>query len=219
MPASGIEIELVAGSPHERPQSSTLGAEDECGASAQVRLPHRLARLAGSAVDPEVRSLDLGEVPRKVGHDRDGHVLDSTGGRAANRGGHHRRAVRRDDHAGRACSFCAARHRAQVARIGDAIETDEQRARLPRELEGVRISIRLDARDDALVITSAGGVGQLPIGLDVDSRPPVLAQPLLGVERALGRPQLEHLARPAQRFPNRAPPVHLLGGHRFGTSW
>ena len=82
-----------------------------------------------------------------------------------------------------------------------------------------RVSIRLDARDDALVVASAGGVGQLALGLDLDARPAVLAQPLLGVQRALGRPQLEHLARSAQRFPNRAPPVDLLCGHRFGTSW
>ena len=125
----------------------------------------------------------------------------------------------RHDHAGRAGPFRAAGDRAEVAGVGDAVEADEQRARLPRQLEGVAISIRLDASDDALVVASTGGVGQLALGLDLDTRPAVLAQPLLGVQRALGRPELEHLARPAQRFPNRAPPVDLLRGHRFGTSW
>jgi hypothetical protein len=68
------------------------------------------------------------------------------------------------------------------------------------------------------VVASTGGIGQLALGLDLDAGPAVLAQPILGVQSALGRPELEDLARPAQRFPNRAPPVDLLRGHRFGTS-
>ena len=145
-------------------------------------------------------------------------VLDGPRRRAAHRRRDHRRAVGRNDHAGRAGSLGAAGDGTQVAGIGDPVETDEQRACLPRELERIRVPVRLDASDNALVVAGAGCVGQLALGLDVNTGAAVLSQPLLGGHRALGRPELQHLPRAAQRFPHRSPAVDLLRGHRFGTS-
>ena len=53
---------------------------------------------------------------------------------------------------------------AEIVRIGDAIEADEERARLGRQLEGVRVPVRLAAGEDALMIASPGLLGQLPFG-------------------------------------------------------
>ena len=71
--------ELVAGSPHQGSQPASFGAEHERGAAIQIHLPHRLARLARGAEDPEVRALDLAQVARKVLDDRDRNVLDRPG--------------------------------------------------------------------------------------------------------------------------------------------
>jgi hypothetical protein len=87
-----------------------------------------------------------------------------------------------------------------------------------RELVGVRVAIGLDSCDDALVIAVADSFAQLALGLDLDARAAVLAEPGLGAERPLRRPELEHLARAPQRFPDRPSPVDLVRGHDRGTS-
>ena len=115
-PSSGIETASVAGPADERAQPLALGAEDECEPAGEVRVPHRRPRLAGGGRDPEVVALDLREVAGEVRHDRDRQVLDGSRGRAADGGGHARRAVRGHDDAGRARALRAAADRAEVAR-------------------------------------------------------------------------------------------------------
>ena len=61
-------------------------------------------------------------------------------------------------------------------------------------------------------------LGQLALLLDLDALA-VLAQPRLGCERALGRPELEHATPASQSLAHGAPPVDLLAGHDRGTSW
>ena len=69
------------------------------------------------------------------------------------------------------------------------------------------------------MVPRAGRFGQVPLGLDVvPDTLTWLAEPWLRLERALGHPELEHLARAAQRLAYRPPAVDLLARH-FGTSW
>src|SRR5207248_8913931 len=128
------------------------------------------------------------------------------------------RAVGRHDHPGPTRSIDAADDGAEIARIRDLVEAREQRSLGGRELPAVGVAVRLTPRDHALVVTRTRGFAQLALELRVEARPIEVAQPRLGFERALGRPELEHLAPPAQRFPYRTPAVDLLADH-FGTSW
>ena len=125
--------------------------------------------------------------------------------------------MRGDDDPGRPRTFGAPRDRTEVPRVGHAVEADEQWARALSELVGVRVLVRLDPRDDALVVAVADRLGQITVGPDLDARPAVLLQPGLGRERPLGRKELEHLPRAAKRLAHCAPPVDLVCGHDFGT--
>jgi hypothetical protein len=126
--------------------------------------------------------------------------------------------VGRDDDPGRARALGAAGDCAEVPRVGHSVEADEKRTGAPGQLVRVRVLVRRDLGDDALVVARARGLAQLPLELHVDARAAVLAEPRLGSERTLGRPELEHLARAAQRLSHGAPAVDLVGGHCFGTS-
>src|SRR5205823_139888 len=92
----------------------------------------------------------------------------------------------------------AAADRAQVPGVRDAVEARQQRPLFPGQLVRVGIAVRLDARDDALVVARPGELGQRALGPQVHAWP--LAQPRLGPERALAREQLEDLPWPAQRL-------------------
>ena len=60
-----------------------LGAEDERDAAREIRLPHRLRRIGGRRVRPQVVALDLREVAREIRDDGDREMLDGAGRRAA----------------------------------------------------------------------------------------------------------------------------------------
>src|SRR5581483_3032121 len=125
---------------------------------------------------------------------------------------------RRDDDPGRPRSLRAPQHGAEVARVADLVETREERLRGGGELERVGVAERLAPRDDALVVARPGRLAEISLELRLDARPLHIAQPALGLERVLARPQLEHLARPAQRLTHGPPAVDELAAH-FGTSW
>src|SRR5205085_12454445 len=95
------------------------------------------------------------------------------------------------------------------------VEAGEERTFHSGELVRVRVAVRLAEGEHALVVARARRLGQLALRLDVRSD---LAERRLGLERALGDPQLQHLARPAQRLTPGAAAIDLLPRH-LGTSW
>src|SRR5581483_4178731 len=208
----------VARPPDERPQALSLRAEDERKPAGEVGLPHRRPRLAGGARDPQVRALDVGEVAGEIRHDCDRQVLHRAGGRAADGRGHPRRPMRRHHDARRPRALGAAADGAEVARVADLIEAGEQRSLALGELIRVRVLVWLAPGEHALVVARPRLLGDVALELRLDTRPLELAQPRLGLDRTLGRPQLQHLPLPAQHLPHRPPPVDLFAAHR-GTSW
>src|SRR5207244_8091371 len=140
-------------------------------------------------------------------------------GRAAHGRSDGRRAMGGHDHAGRAGSFGAPADGTEIAGIGDLVETGQQRPLRAGELPRVRVAVRLAPGDDALVVACAGCLAELALSLDLNSRSIRLLQPCLGLERALGRPELEHLSPPAQGLPDGPAAVDLLARHRRRTSW
>src|SRR5438105_8813856 len=145
-------------------------------------------------------------------------MLDGSGRRTADGSRHVGRAVRGKDDAGRARRLGAPADRAEIARVGDLVETDDERLRRGRQLKGIGVAVRLAQREYALMIGGTGCGGQVALGLDLHARAAV-AEPWLGAERPLAGPELEHLASPAKRLPNRAATIDLLADHCFGTSW
>ena len=85
----------------------------------------------------------------------------------------------------------------EVARVGDPVEHRQQRPLGRGELVGVGVAIRLHEGEHALVVAGLRAVGEVAVGLRLR---PGLGEPRLGLERALGRPDLEHLAPAAQRL-------------------
>ena len=69
-----------------------------------------------------------GRARRDPGHERDRQVLERTGRRLRHRRRQPDGTVRGQDHAGRARGLRAAHHRAEVLRVGDPVEGDEERA-------------------------------------------------------------------------------------------
>ena len=144
-------------------------------------------------------------------------MLDRARGGAADRRRHARGAVRRDDDARRARAFGAPADRAEVPRIAHLVETGEQRPVGRGQLVGVGVLVRLAPREHALVVARAGGLGDVLLELHLDARLRRLAQPGLALDRALGRPELEHLALAAERLAHGPAAVDLLARH-LGTS-
>ena len=91
----------------------------------------------------------------------------------------------------------------------DWLAEAKPKVKADRELVGVDVGIGSDERQNALVIPRLGAVGQLPVGLQPQ---PDLVQPVLGLDRPLGRPDLEHLPPAAQRLAHGPPPVDEVGG-------
>ena len=114
------------------------------------------------------------------------------------------------DHAGRACALGAPADGAEIVRIADPVEHREERPLRAGQLVGIGVAIGLDQRQHALVVTGPGALGELAVGL---LPRPGLGQPRLGGERPLRRPQLEHLAVPAQRLADGPPAVDEVRRH------
>src|SRR5947209_11483990 len=140
-------------------------------------------------------------------------MLDRARGRAAHGGGHARRPVRRHDDSCRARALRAAADGAEIARVADLVEAREQRPLPLGELIRVRVLVRLAPGEHTLMVARPGLLGDVAVELRLDARPLELAQPRLGLDRALGGPQLQHLAGPAQDLTHGPPPVDLFAAH------
>src|SRR5919108_2240306 len=66
----------VARPPDERPETSTVGAEDESEAAGEVGVPHLRRRVGGGGDHLEPGPLRLGEVAGEARDHRDPEVLD-----------------------------------------------------------------------------------------------------------------------------------------------
>src|SRR5712691_560064 len=122
--------------------------------------------------------------------------------------------MRRHDDARRPRPLRAADHGAEVARVAHLVEAREERTLRRRELVGVRVLERLAPGEHALMVARARALADVLVELDLHPWLLGLAQPGLGLHRTLGRPELEHLTRAAERLVHRSPPVDLLAGHR-----
>jgi hypothetical protein len=117
----------------------------------------------------------------------------------------------RNDDAGRSRGLGAAHDGAQVVRIGDLVETHDQRPLGGGELPRVDVAVRVAERDDALVVARVRGLGQLALGLDADVLD--LGEPRLGRDRAFGRQHLVDLAAAGtEHLVHRAAAVDELAG-------
>ena len=98
-------------------------------------------------------------------------------------------------------------------RVLSRIDTPHHAAVLARdEVVRVGVRVRLGPGHDALVVSRSGRLGQLTLGLDLQSG--TVPQPRLDSRRGtLGRPELEHLPPTAERLPHRAAAVDLLPRH------
>ena len=206
----------VAGSANQGPHPLAFCAQHQRDTTCEIGTPHRERALGIGRVRPEVGALDLREVAREIRHDRNRKVLDGAGGGSADRRCDPHRAVRGHDDSRRARSLRAPDDRAQVVRVGDLVEADEQRTLLARQRVGVRVPERLAPGDDTLMVARAGSVAEQPLRLDLRSRAGVEPRNLR--RGALGRPHLEQLARAAHELPNRSPAVDEVARHRIRTS-
>ena len=161
--------------------------------------------MLGGPGDPEALLLEAAHGLHEVRHLSHGHVRDGAG-RALVRGRLHVRAALVGDHdAARAHRFGAARHGAQVARVGDVVEDDHERAavvllgRLARRVDHVadaHVRKRRGLRHDALMAAAIGlavqhlarhhlhgGAGALRLAQDVLDE--AIALHVVGHENAL----------------------------------
>ena len=158
--------QLVAGARRELAQAAALGAEDERHRPGEVEVVDRARRVLGGADDADVALLQLAERSRQVGDHEVRHRLGSAArdlgdGRVDADG-----VVLRRDHGVRAGAVGDAQAGAEVVRVGDAVEDEDERrlaarfGRLERVVERVAARDRLDDRDDALVAVVAGETAQ-----------------------------------------------------------
>ena len=209
---------VVARAADSRPQAPALGAEDERGAQGEVGRPDRGRRLALGGPDPELRPLDLLEVAGEVHHHSHRQVLDGACRRLADRRGDAGGVPLEDDDAAGAGPLGAAADGAEVVRVGDLVEADDERPLAPCDLVRVRIAIRLAERDDALVVHRPGGLVETPLGNHLEAEAGHVPKPRLRLEGPLRDEELEELALPgADDLAHRAAPVDQLPGHALGT--
>jgi hypothetical protein len=119
-------------------------------------------------------------------------------------------AARRNDDAGCARARRRAGDGAQVARVGDLVEAGDQRTGGSRQLVGIGVAVGLDPGHDALVLARQRRLREVALGLDLEARGARLREPGLVTAGALAHPQLEHLARPANRLAHRISTVDEL---------
>ena len=100
----------------------------------------------------------------------------------------------RDDDSRRPRSLGTADDRAEVVRVGDLVEACQQGTIGGGQLPAVGVLVGLAPGEHALVIARAGGLTELALGLDLNSRAVEVGQPGLRLHGALGRPQLEHFS-------------------------
>ncbi len=148
---------------------------------------------------------------RQVGGAGDGRTGGRAGGRLPGTGGHAGRAPLGYDHAVAAEGGDGADDGAEVARVGHAVEGDDQRVlalvvRGGREVLGVRVLVRRDLEDEALVVEAVRHAVELGTGglhevdaaalggeLERLAHPLVVVDELLDVQRGRGHALAQRL--------------------------
>jgi hypothetical protein len=123
--------------------------------------------------------------------------------------------VRRQDDAGRARAFRSPDDCAEVVRVGDLVEANEERRVAAGELPGVGIPERRGPRDEPLVVARPRRLAQNPLRLDLRAR--TVREPRARARGPLGRPDLEHVTRAPIELADGVPPVDELARHKMRT--
>ena len=163
-------------------------------------------------------ALHFGDEAGEVGHDSNRKVLDGTRRDATDGRRHARGAVRRQHEAGCTRALRAPTDGAEVLRIGDAVQADEQRLWPLGELVGVGVPVGLAEGDDALVFARARELRELALGSNLHAQGLQVAQPRFRAQGPLARVQLENRTRAAQRLVHRPTAVDD-SRVTSGTSW
>ena len=142
----GHEIAPLA---HQSPKTVAFGAHDERGRYRQIQLIVRRFRRRRPAPRSRRPLLQLFEGARDVDDVGDRHMMHRAGRRLGRRAVERRRAPRLPHHARRAGRIDRPQDRADVLRILDAVEHDDQR----------RIAARRRARSASVASGSAAHVG------------------------------------------------------------
>ena len=114
---------------------------------------------SAAGVAPEVGALAAAQQLGEVRDHRDRQVLDRAGRGLGDDGGHAGGAVPRDHEPVGPEALARARDGTEVARVGDAVERDDERVRAREQLLGVGIRVRVAERDHALVVGPLGERG------------------------------------------------------------
>lgn len=152
--------EDVAGLPDEPAESTPLGADDDHERNVDRELIGKRRSPRVEADDPVASSLQIAERARQVGHPRDPEVLDRSSRGLFHRRRHSNRAMQRNHDPIRPDRVGASKQRAEVLRIFERVEGQEQRqsGSLPSGLDQIfqgLVAVLGHLGDDALVIRSA----------------------------------------------------------------
>src|SRR5438067_8772724 len=171
---------VIAGLPHQRPHAGSFAAQHQRGGRSQVHLAKLLVAVRSERDGPDTLLLQLLERSGEVRHAGHRKVLQRSCRGLGHRGRDAGGAIPGHHHAVRPERMRAADQRAQVLRVGDAVEDEqERRAGMAREdvLElGVLELRQLGA--DALVHAGAGAVSEISLRDVLDPDP--------GLRRGLG---------------------------------
>jgi hypothetical protein len=126
-PAMGIRTRKSQRSRVRRRMPLPSAPSTSASGPLQIGLVQALRRLAIGAGDPDAPLLELIEGPREIRHAGHGHELGRARGDLAHDAVNAGRPVARDDHDMHAGRVRGAQAGAEVVRIGDAVEHEQQR--------------------------------------------------------------------------------------------
>ncbi len=113
---------------HHRPQAASLAADHQGQGRGQLDIVKGGgALLAGQAVQPDIFIPQTFHGPGQVGYLAKRQVGKSAGGGLFDHAGHRAGAVPGNDHAVTAGGIGAAQNGAEIVRIGDAVEKQQER--------------------------------------------------------------------------------------------
>jgi hypothetical protein len=165
--------QFVAGLARELAHAVAFGAQHQGDRAFQIHLVQRLRRIVAGADDPDVALLQFVERARQVGHHEVRHGLGRAAGHLGHGGVDAGGMVLRGNHGMGAGAIGHAQAGAEVVRVGDAVEHQQQRRLatglhlLEQVVERRHLRHRLHPRRHALVPVAATELGQAhAVGLD-----------------------------------------------------
>src|SRR5438105_8324728 len=156
----------VAKLARQPPQSTSLAAEDPAYRARKVGIEQAFLALGVGPNQPDAALLQVAHGAREVGDGDDGHGLDGTGSHLGHRRVDADRAILGNDHRVDAKRVGTAQTRAQIVRIGHAVEQQQQRRSGQRAedlFEGLSQLLALDLCDDALMDFAVCKLGETRI--------------------------------------------------------